>query len=71
MTLVNSMSSGVGRGARIVVGLVMLGVGLALGGGWLALSIVGLVPLAAGAFDFCLIAPLFHHPLHATGSRKA
>jgi len=71
MTLVNSMSSGVGRGARIVVGLVMLGVGLALGGGWLALSIVGLVPLAAGAFGFCLIAPLILQPLRAAGSAGA
>ena len=71
MSLVNFMSSGIGRVARSVVGLAMIGIGLAVGGGWLALSIVGLAPLAAGAFDFCLIAPLFHHPLHATGSRKA
>jgi hypothetical protein len=71
MTLVNFMSSGIGRGARIVVGLAIIGIGLALGGGWLALSVVGLVPLAAGAFDLRLIAPLFHQPLHATGSRKA
>ncbi len=71
MSLVNFMSSGVGRGARIAAGLVMVGVGLALGGGWLALSIVGLVPLAAGAFGFCLVAPLVHQPLRATGSPGA
>jgi len=48
MTLVNSMSSGVGRGARIVVGLVMLGVGLALGGdGWHCRSSVS-CPLRLG-----------------------
>jgi len=71
MTIVNFMSSRRGRGVRIVVGLVMLGLGLALGGGWLALSIVGLVPLAAGALDVCLIAPLLHQPLRGAGSPKA
>ncbi len=71
MTLVNFMSRGIGRRARLFVGLVMLGVGLALNGGWLALSMVGLVPLAAGAFGFCLIAPLLHQPLRAAGSRGA
>lgn len=71
MTLVNFMSSRVGRGARVVVGLVMVGVGLVLGGGWLALTLVGLVPLAAGAFGFCLIAPLLHQPLRATRSTGA
>jgi len=43
----------------------------ALGGAWLALSIVGLVPLTAGAFGFCLLAPLFHQPMGASGSREA
>lgn len=71
MTLVNLMSSGIGRWARIVVGLAMVGLGLVLGGGWLALSLVGLVPLAAGAFGFCLLAPLFHQPLRATCSPGA
>ncbi len=70
MTVVNFMSSGLGRGVRIVVGLVMVGVGLVLGGGWLALSVAGLVPLAAGAFGFCLIAPLLHQPLRAAGSPR-
>jgi len=71
MTLVNFMSSRVGRGARVVVGLVMVGMGLALGGGWLALTLVGLLPLAAGAISFCLIAPLLHQLLRATGSTGA
>jgi len=35
------------------------------------LSIVGLVPLAAGALGLCLLAPLFHLPLRATGSPGA
>lgn len=71
MTFVNFMSGGTGRAVRIVVGLAMIAIGLVLGGGWLALSIVGLVPLAAGALDLCLLAPLFHLPLRATGSPGA
>jgi hypothetical protein len=71
MTLVNVMSSGIGRAARIAVGLAIVGTGLALGGGWLALSVVGLVPLAAGAFGVCLLAPLLHLPLRSAGSPGA
>jgi fatty acid desaturase len=65
MTSANFMSRQVGRWARVIVGLVMVGVGLALGGGWFALMLVGLVPLAAGRFGF---SPLLHRPLPATGS---
>jgi hypothetical protein len=71
MALVDFMKSDVGRAARAVVGLALIVTGLALGGGWLALSLVGLVPLAAGIFDFCLLAPLFHRSIRATHSPKA
>ena len=67
MALMSFMSSGPGRAARVAVGSAMVGTGLALGGGWLALSIVGLAPLAAGAFGVCLLAPLFHLPLRPAG----
>ena len=56
------MASSVGRGIRIVAGLALIVVGIALGGGWWALAVVGLVPLLAGAFDACLFNPLFHQP---------
>jgi hypothetical protein len=29
----------------------------------LIVAIVGLVPLAAGVFDFCVFAPLFGNPM--------
>lgn len=70
MALVDFMKSNVGRAARAVVGLALIVTGLALGGGWLALSLVGLIPLAAGVFDFCLLAPLFHQPFRATQSPR-
>ncbi len=56
------MASSLGRGVRIVAGLALIIIGIALGGGWWALAVVGLVPLLAGAFDLCLFNPLFHQP---------
>ena len=64
MGLVRFMERPIGRIARGVVGLVLIGLGAGLGGLWWILAVVGLVPLAAGVFNFCLLAPLFHSPLH-------
>jgi hypothetical protein len=53
-----------GRLIRAVAGLALILVALFLVGGigrWI-LVIVGLVPLLAGAFDFCVFAPLFNLP---------
>ena len=70
MAFVTMMQSGAGRIARAAVGVAMIAAGLALGGGWLALALVGLVPLAAGAFDFCLAAPLVHQPLRTAHGHR-
>jgi hypothetical protein len=53
-----------GRIARIVAGIVLIVLGFwLLQGVWRwVLVIVGLAPLAAGLFDFCLFAPLFGLP---------
>lgn len=69
MSFVRFMESGVGRSLRAVAGLVLVGVGAWLGGAWWALAAVGLVPLAAGLFDFCLAAPLFGARLRHRPSR--
>jgi predicted cobalt transporter CbtA len=53
-----------GRLIRALAGLALILVGLLLiqgTGGWI-LTIVGLVPLLAGVFDFCVFAPLFGLP---------
>jgi len=57
------MSTGVGRAARIVAGLALIVVGLLAGGGWIALSIVGVIPTVAGLANFCLLAPFAGQPL--------
>lgn len=50
-----------GRIARIAAGLGLVGTGVWLVGGTRGtiLAVAGLVPLAAGTFDVCLVAPLF------------
>ncbi len=59
------MASGIGRIIRIVAGIVLILVGALLikGTGGIIVAVIGLVPLAAGVFDFCLAGPLFGGPL--------
>lgn len=57
------MAGPIGRLARVVVGLVLIAVGLATGGtGGIILAVVGLVPLAMGVMNRCLISPLIGAP---------
>jgi hypothetical protein len=62
---VKFMASPAGRITRIVAGIVLVALGLLVlkGTGGIILAIVGLVPLVAGLFDFCVFAPLFGAPL--------
>jgi len=62
-TLFAFMASPAGRLARAAAGVVLIVLGIALGGGGWILAAVGLVPLLAGVFDVCLLAPLFHQPV--------
>lgn len=52
------------RALRVILGVVLiwLGVRMASTGGYI-LAVIGLVPLLAGLFDLCPIAPLFGLPL--------
>lgn len=65
------MSSGFGRGLRIVVGLALIVLGLfSVGGmGGIILAVIGVVPLVAGLLDVCLFAPLFGGPLKGAEAR--
>ena len=70
MSFVSFMRSGAGRGLRIVAGGALIVAGIAIGGtGMTILAIVGVVPLAAGAFNVCLFAPLFGLDLHGPQAR--
>jgi hypothetical protein len=72
MQLVKFMTSGIGRVARIVLGLVVLSVGLWVVQGMFGtiLAIFGLVPLSGGVFDFCMIGFALGYPLKGAEARK-
>ncbi|MDI3314169.1 MAG: DUF2892 domain-containing protein [Mycobacterium sp.] len=60
MRFVEFMRSMAGRLLRIVAGLALILLGLLVvkGTAGIVIGIVGIVPLAAGVFNFCLIGPL-------------
>lgn len=63
------LASAAGRWTRAIAGIILILLGVFwIGGvvGWIV-AIVGLVPLAAGVFDWCVFAPLAGLPF--TGSR--
>ena len=62
---VKFMVSPAGRITRIIAGIVLIVLGLLVvhGVGGAILIVVGLLPLVAGLFDFCVFAPLFGAPL--------
>ncbi len=60
LSLFAFLGSTAGRGTRAIAGAILVAVGLfalASTPGYIV-AIFGLVPLAAGVFDFCLFAPL-------------
>lgn len=70
MPILRFLASQPGRVLRAAVGLVLIVVGAMAGGWWWLLAVVGLVPLAAGVFDFCTLAPLFRLPFSGRRFRE-
>lgn len=64
MAFAQLMNSTAGRILRIVVGLALIAAGLLAvkGAAGIALAVIGTIPLAAGVFDFCLLAPILSVP---------
>jgi hypothetical protein len=62
--VIRFLASGTGRIVRIVAGLALIVVGLFVSNNatGIVIMVVGLVPLLAGIFDFCVFAPLFGAP---------
>jgi hypothetical protein len=62
---VKFMSSTTGRITRIIAGLALIALGLLVVHGLAGtiLAVVGVLPLVAGLFDFCVFAPLFGAPM--------
>lgn len=68
---VRFMASTAGRATRVVAGAALIAWGLlSLGGtAGIVVAIIGLVPLLAGALDFCVFAPLFGSSMKGTDIR--
>jgi len=63
--VISFLASGTGRIVRVAAGVILVAwgwYGLA-GATGIIVAIIGLVPLVAGIFDFCVFAPLFGAPL--------
>jgi len=69
MGLPKFMASTAGGAVRVIAGIALIVVGDLLGGGWWALAVVGLVPLATGVLDVCLVNVLFGQPLSGRVAR--
>ncbi len=65
------MATGIGRGIRIVAGSILIAFGLLRvnGGRGGAIAALGLVPLLAGSFDVCVLAPLLRVPFKGSEVR--
>ena len=70
--LFSFLASVAGRVVRVVAGLSLILVGLLVvqgTWGWV-LAVVGLVPLLAGLFDYCVFAPLASLPFAGKALRQ-
>ena len=67
------LASMAGRITRIVAGIILIALGLLVikDTGGIIVAVIGLVPLLAGAFDFCVFAPLFSLPFGGPDLRKS
>ena len=72
MNFIKFMTSNAGRAVRVVLGLVIISLGMFVVQGTVGtvMSIVGLVPLSGGVFDFCLIGAALGYPLKGVEARK-
>jgi Protein of unknown function (DUF2892) len=68
---VTFMTSDVGRAARIIAGVALILIGLLVvkETTGIVIAVIGVLPLAAGLFDFCVFAPLFGAPLSGSKIR--
>jgi hypothetical protein len=68
--MITFLASRTGRWARIIAGIALIVGGLAAGStAGFIIAVIGLVPLGAGAFDLCLLAPLFGEPMRGSAIR--
>lgn len=66
------VNSPAGRVTRVIAGVALIGWGYTQrgGAGGTVLMVVGLIPLAAGMLDWCLISALLGGPMRGDDVRK-
>jgi len=71
--VISFLASPAGRITRVLAGIALVAWGLLglSGATAIAITAVGLIPLVASLFDFCVFAPLFRLPLSGPGIRAA
>lgn len=72
MQAVKFLTSGAGRAARILLGLIVMGLGLGVvqGTAGTLMALVALIPISGGLFDFCLLGFALGYPLSGAQARK-
>jgi hypothetical protein len=71
MAFAKFMASAGGRAARIVAGLALIVGGCASHStAGYVVAVIGVLPLAAGALDWCVFAPLFGMPFRGCDIRR-
>jgi hypothetical protein len=66
MSFLHFMNSKVGRGIRVAMGVALLAIGLAIGGGaGVGLAVFSVLPIATGLFGVCPVNPLFGQSMRA------
>lgn len=66
------MTSTSGKATRIVIGLLLIAWGMYFATNtpnWI-LIIIGIIPLSAGTFNFCIVAPFFGYSLNGSEARR-
>ena len=68
MAFARFMASPLGRGGRIVLGLILVASGIGIVGGERGsmLAIAGLLPLGLGIINGCIFGPLFRVPFRGS-----
>lgn len=72
MNFVKLMTSPLGRGARIILGIVLISVGQLIVKDMIGniISVVALIPIAGGVFDFCLAGLALGYPFNGAKARE-
>ena len=72
MTLVKFMTSSKGRLARMLLGAILISLGqfVIKDTAGTVISILALIPIAGGVFDFCMIGAVLGYPFNGAKARE-